>query len=122
MVAGGVKSISLTQANVNTTHRMEPTLAQTKPDLWISMIETADIVAARYGVGRAAQDEYALKSQQRTAAAQQAGRFDDEIVPLAATMLVKDKETGAVSEKAVTLGKDRSEEHTSELQSLMRNS
>src|SRR3546814_20949196 len=70
------------------------------------MIETADIVAARYGVGRAAQDEYALKSQQRTAAAQQAGRFDDEIVPLAATMLVKDKEPGAVREKADTLGQD----------------
>src|SRR3546814_18366722 len=106
MVAGGVKSISLTQANVNTTHRMEPTLAQTKPDLWISMIETADLVAASYGVGRAAQDEYALKSQQRTAAAQQAGRFADEIVPLAETMLAQDKETGAVSDNAVTLGKD----------------
>src|SRR3546814_2132717 len=118
MVAGGVKSISLTQANVNTTHRMEPTLAQTKPDLWISMIETADIVAARYGVGRAAQDEYALKSQQRTAAAQQAGRFDDEIVPMAATMLVKDKETGAVSEKAVTLDKDEGNRPTTTLEGL----
>src|SRR3546814_9580429 len=82
------------------------------------MIETADIVAARYGVGRAAQDEDALKSQQRTAAAQQAGRFDDEIVPLAATMLVKDKETGAVSEKAVTLGKDEGNRPTTTLEGL----
>src|SRR3546814_15290045 len=82
------------------------------------MIETADIVAARYGGGRAAQDEYALKSQQRTAAAQQAGRFDDEIVPLAATMLVKDKETGAVSEKAVTLGKAEGNRPTTTLAGL----
>lgn len=118
MVAGGVESISLTQANLNGTHRMEPTLAETKPALWMSMIETADTVAARYGVARAAQDEYALQSQLRTAAAQQAGRFDDEIVPLPSVMLVKDKETGAVSEKAVTLAKDEGNRPTTTLEGL----
>ncbi|HAC29594.1 MAG TPA: acetyl-CoA C-acyltransferase, partial [Marinobacter hydrocarbonoclasticus] len=64
------------------------------------------IVAQRYNVSREAQDEYALISQQRTAAAQQSGKFDDEIVPFDATMLVKDKETGEVSEKQVTLDRD----------------
>ena len=70
------------------------------------MIETADIVAERYGVSRQAQDEYALVSQQRTAAAQQAGRFDDEIVPIATTKLVFDKASGATSEQQVTLRQD----------------
>jgi len=118
MVAGGVESISLTQANLNGTHRMEPRLAETKPDLWMAMIETADIVAARYGVSRAAQDAYALQSQQRTAAAQQAGRLDAEIVAMTATMLVKDKDTGAVGEKTVTLAKDEGNRPTTTLDGL----
>jgi len=118
MVAGGVESISLTQANMNTTHRMEPKLAETKPEIWMSMLETADTVAARYGVTRAAQDEYSLQSQQRTAAAQQAGRFDAEIVPMSSVMLVKDKETGAVSEVAVTLEKDEGNRPTTTLEGL----
>jgi acetyl-CoA C-acetyltransferase len=82
MVAGGVESISLVQPNANRTYAREPYLAEHKPDLWMSMIETADVVAERYGVSRERQDEYALISQQRTAAAQQAGRFDAEIVPM----------------------------------------
>jgi len=118
MVAGGVESISLTQANVNTTYRMEPKLAETKPEIWMSMIETADTVAGRYGVSREAQDEYSLQSQMRTAAAQQAGRFDDEIVPLPSVMLVKDKETGAVSEKPVTLDKDEGNRPSTTLEGL----
>jgi acetyl-CoA C-acetyltransferase len=77
-----------------------------KPDLWLSMIETADIVAARYGVSRELQDEYALASQQRTAAAQEAGRFDDEIVPLATVKEVTDKETGETHDEEVKLAKD----------------
>ena len=68
----------------------------------MTMIETAEIVAERYGISREAQDEYALRSQQRTAAAQQAGRFDDEIVALPSVMLVTDRNTGEVSPKAVT--------------------
>jgi acetyl-CoA C-acetyltransferase len=106
MVAGGVESISLTQANLNKVHLTEAWLMEHKPALWMSMIETADIVARRYGVSRVAQDEYAAESQRRTAAAQAEGRISEEIVPLQSTMLVKDKETGAVSEKTVTLEKD----------------
>ena len=72
----------------------------------MTMIETAEIVAERYGISREAQDEYALRSQQRTAAAQQAGRFDDEIVPLPSVMPVTDRATGETSTKPVTLDKD----------------
>ena len=106
MVAGGLESISLIQPTMNTEHYTEPGLMETKPELWMPMIETADNVGHRYDVSREAQDEYALQSQQRTAAAQQAGRFDDEIVPLSSIMLVKDRETGAVSEKEVRLERD----------------
>ncbi|MEQ8586996.1 MAG: acetyl-CoA C-acyltransferase [Thalassobaculaceae bacterium] len=106
MVAGGVESISLTQANLNKVHLTESWLMEHKPALWMTMIETADNVAARYGVSREAQDAYAAESQRRTAAAQAEGRVSDEIVPLESTMLVKDKETGEVSEKTVTLEKD----------------
>lgn len=106
MVAGGVESISLTQANLNKIHLTEAWLMAHKPALWMSMIETADIVAQRYGISREAQDAYAAESQRRTAAAQAEGRVSEEIVPLESTMLVKDKETGEVSEKAVTLDKD----------------
>lgn len=106
MVAGGVESISLTQANLNKVHLTESWLMEHKPALWMTMIETADNVAARYGVSREAQDAYAAESQRRTAAAQAEGRVSDEIVPMESTMLVKDKETGEVSEKTVTLAKD----------------
>jgi acetyl-CoA C-acetyltransferase len=82
LVAGGVESISLVQPNMNKYRLREDYLAEHKPELWMPMIETADIVAKRYGVSRERQDEYSLMSQQRTAAAQQAGRFDAEIVPL----------------------------------------
>ena len=67
------------------------------PALWMPMIDTADLVAKRYGVSRAAQDAYALRSQQRTAAAQAAGLFDAEIVPMETVMAVKDKATGEVT-------------------------
>ena len=82
LVAGGLESISLVQPTANRSHLHEAYLAEHKPELWMSMIETADIVAERYGVSRERQDEYSLLSQRRTAAAQQAGRFDAEIVPL----------------------------------------
>ncbi|MDA0341899.1 MAG: acetyl-CoA C-acyltransferase, partial [Proteobacteria bacterium] len=106
MVAGGLESISLVQPNMNTTHYTEAHLMETKPAIWMPMIQTADNVANRYGVSRQAQDDYACQSQRRTAAAQQAGKFDDEIVPLASSMLVKDKETGEISAKDVLLDKD----------------
>ncbi|MGF1552884.1 MAG: acetyl-CoA C-acyltransferase [Paracoccaceae bacterium] len=106
MAAGGVESISLTQANLNQTHLQEDWLMEHLPALWMPMIETADIVAERYGVERDAQDEYALASQQRTAEAQSAGRYADEIVPLETVMKVKDKATGEVSDKRVTADRD----------------
>lgn len=106
MVAGGVESISLVQNNLNHEHFTETWLMQHKPELWMSMIDTAEVVAERYAVSREDQDAYALVSQQRTAAAQEAGRLDDEIVPLTTTKLVTDKQTGATSEAEVTLTRD----------------
>jgi len=106
VVAGGLESISLVQNNLNKHCYTEDWLMRHKPELWLSMIETADIVAARYGVSREQQDEYALMSQQRTAAAQAAGRFDDEIVPLASVKEVTDKETGETHDEEVKLAKD----------------
>ncbi|WP_152208205.1 acetyl-CoA C-acyltransferase [Marinobacter changyiensis] len=119
MVAGGVESISLVQnEKMNAFHATNDWLMKNKPELYLSMIETADIVAKRYGVSREAQDEYALISQQRTAAAQEAGYFDDEIVPFDAVMKVKDKETGEVSEKNVTLTKDECNRPNTTLEGL----
>ncbi|MCP4327830.1 MAG: acetyl-CoA C-acyltransferase [Alphaproteobacteria bacterium] len=106
MVAGGLESISLVQNNQNLHHYREDWLMANKPELWMSMIETADTVAERYDVSREAQDEYALASQLRTAAAQQAGRFDDEIVPLTTTKIVTDKDSGDSWEEEVTLAQD----------------
>jgi acetyl-CoA C-acetyltransferase len=106
-VGGGVESISLVQnEHMNRYRSQDAELVALSPAIYMTMIETAETVAERYGVPREAQDEYALRSQQRTAAAQQAGRFDDEIVALPSTMLVTDRETGEVSKRAVTLAKD----------------
>ncbi len=107
VVGGGLESISLVQNNKMNSHRTrDPWLAEHVPQLYMAMLETAEIVADRYGVPREAQDEYALRSQQRTAAAQQAGRFDDEIAPMPSRMAVQDKATGEISHKDVTLTKD----------------
>ncbi|MGB0630890.1 MAG: acetyl-CoA C-acyltransferase [Alphaproteobacteria bacterium] len=105
-VAGGVESISLVQNVLNTERYEEPELMKSKPALWMSMLETAEIVAERYRITREAMDEYGCESQRRTAAAQAAGKFDDEIVPLSSTMLVTDRETGKTSAKDVVLEKD----------------
>jgi len=104
MIAGGVESISLVQTNVG--NAPEPWIAEHKPAIYMAMIETADIVAARYGVSREYQDEYGLRSQRRIADAQAAGRFADEIVPMTTTMAVKDRDTGEVSHREVTIGAD----------------
>ena len=103
IVAGGLESVSLIQPNMNTNNYTEAGLLESKPEIWMPMIETADTVGHRYEVSREAQDEYALQSQHRTAAAQKDGRLNAEIVPLETTMLVKDKETGVISEKSVKL-------------------
>ena len=106
-VAGGVESISLVQNDkMNLFRGADPWLVKHVPQIYMTMIETAEIVADRYGVSREAQDEYALQSQQRTAQAQAEGRYEEEIAPLTASMLVTDKETGATSEKEVTLKLD----------------
>ena len=120
MVAGGVESISLVQPSRNQTHETEEWLIAHKPELWLSMIETADIVARRYDIGREAQDEYALLSQQRTAAAQAAGRFDEEIVPLTTTKLVVDKDSGESHREEVTLARDEGNRPDTTLQGLSR--
>ena len=120
MVAGGVESISLVQPSRNQTHETEEWLMAHKPELWLSMIETADIVARRYGINREAQDEYALLSQQRTAAAQAAGRFDEEIVPLTTTKLVVDKDSGESRREEVTLARDEGNRPDTTLQGLSR--
>jgi acetyl-CoA C-acetyltransferase len=107
-VGGGLESISLMQASRSTApnRARDPYLIKTIPALYMAMIETAEIVADRYGVSREKQDEYSVQSQARTAQAQQEGRFDQEIVPLTTVMTITNKETGAVSEKEVTLSKD----------------
>ncbi|MBV7335231.1 acetyl-CoA C-acyltransferase [Chloroflexi bacterium TSY] len=105
-VSGGVESISLVQLNMNRTHARNPWLNEHKPDLYMSMIDTAEVVSKRYGITRQTQDEYALESQMRTAAGQEAGYFDEEIVPLSTTMMKKDKATGDEWEEEVTLTKD----------------
>jgi len=106
MVAGGVESISLVQSHLNQHRFTEEWLMAHAPALWMPMIETADIVAARYGIDRDTQDAYALESEQRTAAAQAAGRFDAEIVPLTTVKTVTDKESGEVREEEATLARD----------------
>ena len=106
-VGAGVESISLVQmGGINLNHFTEEHLLAVKPALWMSMIETAEIVAQRYNIPREACDEYALQSQQRTAAAQAAGKFKDEIAPLAAKMKKLDKATGAESMVEVTVDRD----------------
>jgi acetyl-CoA C-acetyltransferase len=118
-VGGGLESISLVQNEHANRHRTkDPTLVERVPALYMAMIETAEIVAERYHISREAQDEYALRSQQRTAAAQQAGGFDAEIVPLPSTMLVTDRATGAVSPKPVTLSKDEGNRPDTTLEGL----
>ena len=106
MVAGGVESISLVQNALNQNHLTEASLLEHKPELWMSMIDTAEVVAKRYGVSREVQDTYARISQQRTAEAQRAGRLDDEIVPLSTTKLTADKNTGETQSDTVTLTRD----------------
>jgi len=106
MVAGGLESISLVQGQSGLYAGRNAWLSEHHPSVFMSMLETAEVVARRYSVGREAQDAYALQSQQRTAAAQAAGRFDDEIVPLPSRMKVTDKTTGEVSYREVTLTQD----------------
>ncbi|WP_295799759.1 acetyl-CoA C-acyltransferase [uncultured Microbulbifer sp.] len=106
-VAGGMESISLVQnQHMNSFRVADPALLEMHSAIYMPMIDTAEIVAKRYGIGRDRQDEYALQSQARTAAAQEAGLFADEIVPVTCNKVVVDRETGVQSEQEVTLSQD----------------
>ncbi len=106
-VGGGGESISLVQNDkMNMFRAVDPALQKIKPDIYMSMLDTAEVVAKRYGIARERQDEYSLESQRRTAAAQQCGRFNDEIAPITTSMAVADKATGTVSFRDITLSQD----------------
>ncbi len=117
VAAGGQESISLVQTKEMRV-MPDPELINMHGAIYMPMLQTAETVAQRYGISREAQDEYALQSQQRTAAAQAAGKFDDEIVPVTTTMKVTNKETGEVSDKEVTIAKDEGNRPETTLEGL----
>lgn len=104
--AGGLESISCIQNQANLRMLKEQWVVEHKPEVYWNMLQTAETVAKRYGISRQAQDEYGVSSQLRAAAAAQAGRFDEEIVPFETTMAVADKETGSIGTRRVTLSVD----------------
>jgi acetyl-CoA C-acetyltransferase len=118
MVAGGVESISLVQNDLNMKSFSEEWIMRHDPDIYMPMLQTADNVAKHYKISREAQDEYSLQSQQRVAAAQTAGRFDAEIVPLPAWKYNEDKNTGHVTEELVTLTRDEGNRPDTTLEGL----
>lgn len=106
-VAGGAESISLVQNDhANTYRRRDPWVMEIKPETYMAMIDTAEVVARRYGISREVQDDYSLISQQRTAAAQRAGKFQDEIIAVRAKMAVMNKDTQEITYKEVTVDQD----------------
>ena len=106
-VGGGLESVSVVQNDkINLFRAKDPWIVEHMPDIYMSMLETAETVAGRYGIAREKQDEYAVQSQARTAVAQQAGKFDDEIVPLASVKLVQNKETSEITKEEVLLERD----------------
>jgi acetyl-CoA C-acetyltransferase len=119
VVAGGIESISVVQNEHMNSHRnTDPIIMDWKPEYYMTMIDTAEVVATRYGITREAQDEFALRSQQRTAAAQEAGRIDDELFPVTATKAVVDRETKELSYQEVTLTKDEGNRPDTTLEGL----
>jgi len=119
MVGGGLESISLVQNEHQNLYRAaDPRLLEKHPHVLMPMIDTAEIVADRYNISREAQDEYALQSQQRTAAGQEAGKFDDEIVPMPSSMGVMDRETKEISFHDVVLDKDEGNRPTTNIEGL----
>ncbi len=119
MIGGGLESISIVQnEHMNTYRAADPRLLAVHKDVYMPMIDTAEVVAKRYKVSREAQDEYALQSQQRTAAGQDAGRFDDEIVPLPSNKGVMNKETKEITFEDVVLDKDEGNRPSTTLEGL----
>ena len=119
-VAGGLESISLVQTTMNRSYYRDKWLEEHVPATYMPMIETADIVAARYGITRERQDAYALESQRRTAAGQQAGRFDAEIVPLETTKAVVEKGSEEVRHEQVTLRQDEGNRPETNIEGLAK--
>ncbi len=120
-VGAGVESISLVQNEHQNVHRMvDPELRAAVPGIYTAMIETAELVAQRYEISREAQDEYALQSQQRTAQAQEEGRFDLEIVPMTTVKTLFNKETGETTEEEVTLSKDEGNRPSTTIEDLQK--
>jgi len=119
VVAGGVESISLVQTGEMRVGP-DPELLSMHNGVYMPMIDTAEVVGKRYSISRERCDEYALRSQQRTAEAQQTGKFDDEIIPVTAKMAVKNKETGEVSMREVTLDKDEGNRPETTLEGLAK--
>jgi len=121
MVAGGLESVSLVQnEHFNNFRIHEPWIDEHKPEVYMPMIDTAEVVAKRYYVTREKQDEYALASQQRTAAGQTAGRFDKEVVPITTTKLTQDRATGEMREEQITLTKDEGNRPDTSLEGLAK--
>jgi len=120
MLAGGVETISGMRASNNLPTDMDPWLVQHKPDLFMAMIDTADVVAKRYNISREDQDAFSLLSQQRTAAAQAAGIFDNEIIACATKMAEKNKETGEVTYRDVIATKDNCNRASTTLEGLAK--
>ncbi|MEX1207091.1 MAG: acetyl-CoA C-acyltransferase [Acidimicrobiia bacterium] len=119
VVAGGLESISLVQnQHMNQFRAMDPALLERQPQMYMPMLHTAEVVAERYSVGRDTQDAYAFQSQQRTAAAQDAGRFDDEIVAVKATKVIRNKETGEETREDVVLERDEGNRPETTLEGL----
>ena len=119
VVGGGLESVSIVQnEHMNTYRAVDPRLVAMHEHVYMPMLDTAEVVAGRYNISREAQDEYALQSQQRTAAAQAAGKLDDEIVPLPSNMGVMDKETKEISFHDVVLEKDEGNRPTTTLEGL----
>lgn len=121
VVGGGVESISLVQNEHRNTYRaVDPWLERKKPSLYMSMLETAEVVAERYGISRDAQDEFALLSQQRAAAAQRAGLFEEEIVAFSGRRLVRDGADGPAVSREFTLEQDEGNRPSTTLEALSR--
>jgi acetyl-CoA C-acetyltransferase len=120
VIGGGLESISLVQNEHRNAYRaIDPNVVARSQHAYMPMLQTAEVVASRYNISRDAQDEYSLRSQQRTAAAQAAGKFDDEIVPMASKMLFMDKETKQQSVHDVMLDKDEGNRPSTTLEGLV---
>ncbi|MBL8477940.1 MAG: acetyl-CoA C-acyltransferase, partial [Sterolibacteriaceae bacterium] len=120
LVAGGVESISCVQQEANRHMITDPALLKAKPEIYWNMLQTAEQVAKRYKLGKDRQDEYGVRSQLNAAAAQAAGKFNDEIVPMTVTMGVADKATGQLLTKQVTIAADEGIRPDSTLEGVVK--